>query len=49
MLQTDLPEEVTKQVIHDRHNDLAQIEQAFGSCTTGGKYPSSIGNELGYY
>ncbi len=35
VIKTDLPKEVTKQVIHDRYKDLAQVEQAFRSCKTG--------------
>lgn len=35
VIKTDLPTEVTKQVIHDRYKDLAQVEQAFRSCKTG--------------
>ena len=35
VIKSDLPKEVTKQVIHDRYKDLAQVEQAFRSCKTG--------------
>jgi hypothetical protein len=35
VLKTDLPESAaTKQVIHDRYKDLAEVEQAFRSCKT---------------
>ncbi|MBT9148385.1 MAG: IS1634 family transposase [Dehalococcoidia bacterium] len=35
VIKSDLPKEVTKQIIHDRYKDLAQVEQAFRSCKTG--------------
>ena len=35
VLKTDLPESAaTKQVIHDRYKDLAEVEQAFRNCKT---------------
>ena len=35
VLKTDLPESaVSKQVVHDRYKDLAEVEQAFRSCKT---------------
>jgi hypothetical protein len=35
VIKSDLPLEISKQVIHDRYKDLAQVEQAFRSCKTG--------------
>jgi hypothetical protein len=35
VIKSDLPKEVTGQVIHDRYKDLAQVEQAFRTCKTG--------------
>ena len=35
VIKSDLPKEITSQVIHDRYKDLAQVEQAFRSCKTG--------------
>jgi hypothetical protein len=35
VIKSDLPKEVTSQVIHDRYKDLAQVEQAFRTCKTG--------------
>lgn len=35
VLKTDLPESLaSKQVVHDRYKDLAQVEQAFRTCKT---------------
>src|SRR5437773_780892 len=35
VIQTDLPESAaSKQVVHDRYQDLAQVEQAFRNCKT---------------
>ena len=35
VLKTDLPESAaTKQVVHDRYKDLAEVEQAFRNCKT---------------
>lgn len=34
VLQTDLPQEVDKQTIHDRYRDLSQVEEAFRTCKT---------------
>ena len=35
VIQTDLPESAaSKQVVHDRYKDLAQVEQAFRNCKT---------------
>ncbi len=35
MIKTDLPESAaSKQVIHDRYKDLAEVEQAFRTCKT---------------
>ena len=35
VIKSDLPKEITSQVIHDRYKDLAQVEQAFRNCKTG--------------
>ena len=35
VIKSDLPKEVTSQLIHDRYKDLAQVEQAFRTCKTG--------------
>jgi transposase len=35
VIKSDLPKEITSQVIHDRYKDLAQVEQAFRTCKTG--------------
>ncbi len=35
VIKSDLPKEITGQVIHDRYKDLAQVEQAFRTCKTG--------------
>ena len=34
VIKTDLPKEITRQVIHDRYKDLTQVEQAFRCCKT---------------
>lgn len=35
VIKSDLPKEITSQLIHDRYKDLAQVEQAFRNCKTG--------------
>lgn len=35
VIKSDLPKEITSQVIHDRYKDLVQVEQAFRTCKTG--------------
>jgi hypothetical protein len=35
VITSDLPQEITGRVIHDRYKDLAQVEQAFRTCKTG--------------
>jgi len=34
VIKSDLPQEVDKQIIHDRYKDLAEVEQAFRTCKT---------------
>lgn len=34
VIKSDLPEEVDKQIIHDRYKELAKVEQAFRTCKT---------------
>jgi transposase len=34
VIKSDLPQEVDKQVVHDRYRDLAKVEQAFRTCKT---------------
>jgi transposase len=35
VIKSDLPKEVTSQILHDRYKDLAHVEQAFRTCKTG--------------
>jgi transposase len=34
VIKSDLPQEIHKQVIHDRYKDLSKVEQAFRTCKT---------------
>lgn len=34
VIKSDLPQEVNKQIIHDRYRDLAKVEKAFRTCKT---------------